>query len=195
MSLREASLLLFVIACAEPGKRNTPAGPAIAEAPPTSDTDATAPPQPAPELGHPASPEAKTAQGAPPPRDPPTTPVDQAPSPPAGRVGSPTISKGKIEIAGPGKLETEVVTRYLNKNSANFQSCYEKALLGNPAIEGQITLVFDVDASGAVTNAKTLGNMNDGVEKCVIATAQRIAFPKPSNGSVNVSYPLTFGWK
>jgi hypothetical protein len=195
MSFREVSLLLVVIACAEPGKKNTPEGPQIAEAPPTSDTEATAPPQPAPELGHPASPEAKTAQGAPPPRDPPTTPVDQVPTPPPGKAGAPTIGKGKIEVAGPGKLDPEVVTRYLNKNSANLQGCYEKALLGNPAIEGDITLVFDIDANGAVTNAKTMGNMNDVVEKCVIATAQRIVFPKPANGSVNVSYPLTFGWK
>jgi hypothetical protein len=178
--------------CAEAGKRaDTPAGPPIGEAPPTSGTEATAPPQPAPELAHPATPEARVAEGEPGP-----PPVATASlTPPPGKLGAPTITKGKVEVSGAGKLDSDVVTRYLNKNAANFQLCYEKPLLGNPAIAGSITLVFDVDVTGNVANAKTTGNMNDEVEKCVSGVASRISFPKPAKGTVEVSYPMTFGWK
>jgi len=187
-------LIWFVAlaACASAGKRaDTPAGPPIGEAPPTSDTEATAPPQPAPELAHPATPEARVAQGEP-------TPVLIQPAslaPPPGKLGAPTITKGKVEVSGAGKLGGDVVTRYLNKNAANFQLCYEKPLLGNPAIAGSITLVFDVDLDGKVGNAKTTGNMNDEVEKCVVGVASKISFPKPTKGVVEISYPMTFGWK
>lgn len=179
-------------ACAAAGKRaDTPAGPQAAEAPPTSGTEATAPPQPAPELAHPAAPETRVARGQP---EPP--PVETpALAPPPGKLGAPTITKGKVEISGAGKLDGSVVTRYLNKNAANFQLCYEKPLLGNPAIAGSITLVFDVDATGKVSSAKTTGNMNDDVEKCIVSVASKIAFPKPTKGSVEVSCPMTFGWK
>ena len=154
--MRRIVLVLMVVGCAEAGKRaDTPAGPQIAEAPPTSGTEATAPPQPAPELAHPASPESKTTRD-----DPPTKAQlasSPAPQPPAGKPGSPTITKGKIEVAGGGKADTDMVTRYLNKNAANFQLCYEKPLLGNPAIEGQVTLVFDVDATGKVSKRQDDG--------------------------------------
>jgi hypothetical protein len=181
--------------CAEAGKRaDTPMGPPIGEAPPTSDTEATAPPQPAPELAHPATPEARVAEGEPGP--PPVETAALTPlTPPPGKAGAPTITKGKVEVSGAGKLDGDVVTRYLNKNAANFQLCYEKPLLGNPAIAGSITLVFDVDVTGKVTSAKTTGNMNDDVEKCVAGVASRISFPKPAKGTVEVSYPMTFGWK
>jgi hypothetical protein len=185
-------LIWFVAlaSCAEAGKRaDTPAGPPIGEAPPTSDTEATAPPQPAPELAHPATPEARVAEGEPGP--PPIATVLL--TPPPGKLGAPTITKGKVEVSGAGKLD--VVTRYLNKNAANFQLCYEKPLLGNPAISGSITLVFDVDVTGKVGSAKTTGNMNDEVEKCVADVASRISFPKPAKGTVEVSYPMTFGWR
>jgi hypothetical protein len=185
------SWILLLAACATPGKRNTPEGPQTAEAPPTSDTEATAPPQPAPELAHPATPEAKIAQGAPAPPPEPQQPL----TPPAGKAGAPTITKGKVEVSGAGKLDSDVVTRYLNKNAANFQLCYEKPLLGDPSIAGKITLVFDIDVTGKVTTAKTTGNMNAEVEKCIVDVVSRISFPKPKNGGVEVGYPLTFGWK
>ncbi|MEO8846767.1 MAG: AgmX/PglI C-terminal domain-containing protein [Kofleriaceae bacterium] len=186
------SWFVALAACAAAGKRaDTPAGPQPAVAPPTSDTEATAPPQPAPELAHPASPEARVAEGEPGP-----PPVATASlTPPPGKTGAPTITKGKVEVSGAGKLGGEVVTRYLNKNAANFQLCYEKPLLGNPAIAGSITLVFEIEVSGKVGNAKTTGNMNDEVEKCVAGVASRIAFPKPTKAAVEVSYPMTFGWK
>jgi hypothetical protein len=183
--------IVAMMACATPGKRNTPEGPQTAEAPPTSDTEATAPPQPAPELAHPATPEAKAIQGEPAPQQPATEPL----TPPPGKAGSPTITKGKVEVSGAGKLDGDVVTRYLNKNAANFQLCYEKPLLGNPSIAGQITLVFDIDTTGKVTSAKTTGNMNDEVEKCAVGVVSRISFPAPKKGSVEVGYPMTFGWK
>lgn len=132
------------------------------------------------------------AQGAPGP-----APVETAAlvAPPPGKLGAPTITKGKVEVSGTGKLDSNVVTRYLNKNAANFQLCYEKPLLGNPAIAGSITLVFDVDVSGKVGTAKTTGNMNDDVERCIVSVASKIVFPRPTQGSVEIGYPMTFGWK
>ncbi len=180
-------LCLAFVACAHAGKRANSRNEAqVAEAPPTSDTEATAPPQPAPELAHTTGHEAMVKD---------TPPPTTAALPPPSRAGAPTITKGKIEVAGPGTLDAEIVTRYLNKSSANFQVCYEKPLLGTPSIAGNLTLVFDIDANGKTTNAKTLGSMNDDVEKCLIEVVTKLSFPKPQKGSVNVSYPMTFAWK
>lgn len=187
--MRELRLaLVFAAACGASAKRaDTPPGPVEAVAPPTSGTEATAPPQPAPELAHPVLVEnAAIDANQPPPPQP-----QQLQQP--GKIGAPKISRGKPELSN-NAIDQDVVVRYLNKNSANFQLCYEHELLVNPAITGSIALLFQITPAGTVTNVNTTGNMNPAVEKCLTDVALKIQFPAAKK-AVDVSYPMTFEWR
>ncbi|MFT3695452.1 MAG: AgmX/PglI C-terminal domain-containing protein [Kofleriaceae bacterium] len=188
--MKPVLLALLFVGCGAAAKTaDTPAGPVEAEAPPTSGTEATAPPQPAPELAHPVLVENAVISGsnnAPPPEQ-------QQLQPPPGKLGAPKITRGKPELSN-NAIDQEVVTRYLNKNSANFQLCYEHELLVNPAITGNVGLMFTITPSGNVTKVNTTGNMDPGVEKCVTDVALKIQFPAVKK-SVDVTYPMTFEWR
>ncbi len=99
------------------------------------------------------------------------------------------MTLGKATQAG--DLDPEIVQRYMKRNASKFRYCYEKALLANPALAGEVTATFLIDGSGNV-QASTATGVSDDVSSCVAGVIKSIEFPKPTGSSVQVTYPITY---
>jgi hypothetical protein len=104
---------------------------------------------------------------------------------PRMRVSEPTVS---------GRLPKETIQRIVRQNFGRFRMCYEKALGQNPNLEGRVQVRFLIDRNGAVSNALNAGSSlpDSAAVGCVVRAFYGLSFPKPDNGSVQVSYPLMF---
>jgi len=193
------ALIAIPVGCAGTGVK--PAGPPPPAAPPATDTEATARPQPGPEGTAPVVPE-KGIRAEPHGPEPlpvvlasnptPNHPATVSAAAPPEKVGAPLMKRGTVAVNGRG-LDVATVTRTLNKSTASFLLCYQSSATANPNIAGTTTLTFDVDRDGRVTNADTSGGLDREVEQCLVQVATGIAFPK--SGNAKVSYPLTFSMK
>jgi TonB family protein len=127
-----------------------------------------APPAPA------APPPAPVAAPAPPPRD------DDDGVKVAGTLG--TLSDD--EIGGPFQRAWDDITR-----------CYEDATARNPYLGGKIELKLRVDKKGDPEKVFVVGSTfgNYGAERCVLAIARGLHFPKPHGGpGAEFTYPIEF---
>lgn len=102
---------------------------------------------------------------------------------PTVSIGSPTAN---------GDLDKAIIRRYIKRNLAKIQYCYEKELLAKPSLSGTVQTSFLIMPNGTVASAS--GNGVDGtVASCVASVVKSIEFPKPKNGgSVQVNYPFIF---
>jgi hypothetical protein len=103
--------------------------------------------------------------------------------------------KKASEDEGDARLPRETVQRVVRQASGVFRSCYQSALLANPALAGGITTRFLIGADGRVKSASNLGaDLPDSkVIACVTRAFQGLVFPEPPGGvPVTVTYPLTF---
>jgi hypothetical protein len=200
-----AALFLLMGCAGTPGKAATPAGPPPGEAPPATDTEATARPQPEPPGTAPVVPEkgGPTGSNGPAPlpvvlasNPTPGSPAQVSAATPAQKVGAPLLKRGTIEVNGTG-IDVATVTRTLNKSTASFVLCYQNSATQNPNIAGTTTLTFKIDHDGKVVDADTSGGLDREVEHCLVQSVSAIAFPKGRDATANakVSYPLTFSMK
>lgn len=102
---------------------------------------------------------------------------------PTVSIGSPTAN---------GDLDKAIIRRYIKRNLAKIQYCYEKELLAKPSLSGTVQTTFLIMPNGTVSSAS--GNGVDAtVASCVAGVVKAIEFPKPKNGgSVQVNYPFIF---
>jgi FHA domain len=102
---------------------------------------------------------------------------------PTVSIGSPTAN---------GDLDKAIIRRYIKRNLAKIQYCYEKELLAKPSLSGTVQTTFLIMPNGTVSSAS--GNGVDAtVASCVASVVKAIEFPKPKNGgSVQVNYPFIF---
>jgi hypothetical protein len=93
-----------------------------------------------------------------------------------------------------GRLPPEVVQRIVRQNFGRFRLCYEQGLQSNPALTGRVTVKFQIDASGAVTNVADGGSdlPSTGTVACVVRGFTNLSFPQPEGGIVSVTYPVHF---
>jgi len=102
---------------------------------------------------------------------------------PEGTMGRPTAD---------GDLDKAIIKRYIKRSFDKIQYCYEKQLLANPNLGGEIGVTFYIDPNGQVKNAAGRGFSNE-VGACVAGVIADISFPKPKNGGgVQVNYPFNF---
>lgn len=92
-----------------------------------------------------------------------------------------------------GGLDRSVIQATIAKYLSQVRACYEEGLRRAPGIAGQVTLYFQIGASGAVDIARvqqsTLGDAP--VENCIVVRAQTWKFPQPVGGvAVKVNYPF-----
>lgn len=109
-----------------------------------------------------------------------------------GRPSSqgPTMTFGTVNVTG--DLDKAIVRRYLRRQFAPFQYCYEKTLLAEPSLSGVLAMQFVIDTNGKVTSTSASGVHAD-VATCIRARIETIQFPKPkSGGVVQVTTTLTF---
>jgi len=93
-----------------------------------------------------------------------------------------------------GELDPNVVAKEVRRRLGAVKGCYEKALKRNPSLGGKIVLYWTITAAGTVADvdveADTLGDPE--VTSCITKFVQRWRFPRPSGGSVDVSFPFVF---
>jgi len=101
---------------------------------------------------------------------------------PTVRLGAPTTQ---------GALDQAIIRRYLKRNLQKIQYCYEKELLAKPTLRGTVTARFVIGETGTVEQA-TASGVDPAVADCVAKVVNAIEFPRPTGGSVQVSYPFAF---
>lgn len=116
-----------------------------------------------------------------------------ADSPAMGASDGPTVSLGEPTILGP--LDKSLIERTLRSTTLQLQVCYQRELVRNPGLAGQITESFTINADGTVSEPTTASSSmnNPAVEQCVTERWGALTFPAPRGaGTVKVSYPVTF---
>ncbi len=93
-----------------------------------------------------------------------------------------------------GTLPAEVIQRIVRQNQGRFRNCYEAGLRTNPSLTGRVAVKFIIDREGAVSIANDGGSdiPDKAVTSCVVQSFFSLAFPKPANGQVRVTYPIMF---
>jgi TonB family protein len=100
--------------------------------------------------------------------------------------------------AGPlanGRLAPEEVQRVVRSQFKAMRTCYERALVKTPALEGRVAVKFVIDPTGAVSSATSHPSttMPDAaVVDCVLGVFKTMKFPAPAGGDVSVVYPFDF---
>jgi outer membrane biosynthesis protein TonB len=75
--------------------------------------------------------------------------------------------------------------------SKQVQTCYERALKDNNLLQGSMTVLLTIGASGSVRAVSVDGTLRDRqVYACVKRVAKTWKFPKPSDGCVRTSVPF-----
>ena len=114
-----------------------------------------------------------------------------------GSVAGEKSVKAVVSSAAPsvdGDLDPNVVAKEVKRRLGAVKVCYERALKRNPALSGKIVVVWTITPEGTVTGIDvgndTLGDPEVG--QCIKKTISGWRFPRPSGGSVEVSFPFVF---
>ena len=102
-------------------------------------------------------------------------------------------SKGKPVVTG--ALDKDQIRAVIEKHRNKIRFCYEKQLLEQADLAGQVTMNFTIDASGGVIVAKVKNSSlnNTAVESCMARVIETWTFPEPrGGGTVIVNYPFSF---
>ncbi len=90
-----------------------------------------------------------------------------------------------------GDLDKSVIRRYIKRNLARIQYCYERQLLAKPQLTGTLTAQFVISAQGTVASSTATG-VDPDVASCVADAIKQIEFPKAvGGGNIAVNYPFT----
>jgi outer membrane biosynthesis protein TonB len=84
-----------------------------------------------------------------------------------------------------------MMRRYIKREIAKIQYCYEKELPSHPDLTGTVTVKLTIAADGTVVTATGSGLQGD-VDACVAGVIKTIRFDKPSAPPTEINYPFTF---
>jgi hypothetical protein len=89
----------------------------------------------------------------------------------------------KLSVRGP--LDKGVVRRLLRRSHARLRYCYEKQLLVDGGLSGELEATFQITAEGAVAKVGvTMSHANgEPVSRCVAETLRSLRSPKPRDAS------------
>ena len=95
---------------------------------------------------------------------------------------------------GGGVLEKKDIEIVLKKRMSMFMRCYQRELQRNPNLKGTVVVRFVIDRDGSVRHShlRATSLHNSVVEECVVDEVDDTRFPRPSGGSVIISYPFNF---
>jgi len=93
-----------------------------------------------------------------------------------------------------GSISREEIAKVINQHMQQIRACYEKALLHDPGLGGKLMIEWTIDMSGAVQSFKTKSSSmkNPDVGECILDNLKTWRFPRPTGGTVVVSYPFVF---
>lgn len=94
-----------------------------------------------------------------------------------------------------GRLPPEVIQRIVRQNMGRFRYCYERALDGNPGLQGRVVTRFLIGRDGLVAfsthEAQETDLADPGAVACIVRAFGALSFPEPEGGTVTVVYPLS----
>jgi hypothetical protein len=97
------------------------------------------------------------------------------------------------EMVLEGGLDKSVIQATIAKYLSQVRACYESGLQHSPGLTGQITMEFEIGASGGLNYSRVMRSSlaNEGVESCIRERMLGWKFPRPLGGvQVKVSYPF-----
>lgn len=105
-----------------------------------------------------------------------------------------SLGGGGLSMAGEGSIPESVLMKILSKHLQKFQYCYEKALLSNSSLAGNLTMQWTIVGSGQSKDIKVVRSQlnNGGLHNCISKELASISFPQPKGGSVMIKYPFSF---
>lgn len=111
-----------------------------------------------------------------------------------GTIGSSLGESQGLQVSGAGNIPDSAIMKVLSRYLEKFQYCYEKSLLKNPGLSGNLMMQWTITQRGQTASPKVIrSQLNDSaVHSCMQNELARIPFPKPNGGPVTVRYPFTF---
>lgn len=93
-----------------------------------------------------------------------------------------------------GDLSPQVIAQEMRRHMRAVKDCYERQLKRFPELTGKLVISFEILESGklAEINIEEDSLKNGEVRSCIVSRAKSWRFPRPSGGSVFVSFPLVF---
>lgn len=94
-----------------------------------------------------------------------------------------------------GALDPEKVRGVVSSHREELRSCYERAVLENPSLEGTCTLRIVIAGDGSVGTTSLQGSTLRSVSlgRCLLQLVRTWRFPPPTDGkTAAVDYPLAF---
>ena len=93
-----------------------------------------------------------------------------------------------------GGLDRAVIDATIAKYLSQVRACYERGLNAKPGLAGQVTVDFEIAATGMLSYAKVKSSSLEypETENCIAHAMLAWQFPKPVGGTlVKVNYPFT----
>jgi hypothetical protein len=118
-------------------------------------------------------------------------------SPEFGFYGSPQVNTSQVRVgnlAMVGNSDPKIVGAVLKRFRPQIQYCYEREVLKDPSIAGDLTEKFVIGMDGSVVSATVESSTlhNSSVESCVNSRFLHMQFPPSPHGVVVVKAPYTF---
>lgn len=111
--------------------------------------------------------------------------------PPTRSAGVPAPAVGPVRVSDDG-LDKAIVRRVIRSHIDEVRYCYERALIANPNLAGNVTIEFTILESGAVLEVRIVSaSVGDEVAQCVAARTKTWTFPR-SGSMTHVRYPFDF---
>lgn len=106
---------------------------------------------------------------------------------------APTViicASARMCVIGVGGLDKAIIRRYVRRQLAQLQYCFEKELLAHRELEGTVETEFLIQPDGSVHDVSATG-VSTEVSRCVARVIERIVFPRHGQVS-SVRYPFTY---
>jgi hypothetical protein len=117
-----------------------------------------------------------------------------------GRTGRSGVQGGVVSAPSHGArtsgglLPMEAVRKVVDEHISEVQECYENGLIRNPGLSGKLVVEWTIGLNGRVSKVgtKVATLQSNAVSECIIGRLKNWQFPRPSGGTVVVSYPFIF---
>ena len=111
-----------------------------------------------------------------------------------GRGSGSLGSASGISMSGPGTLSESEIEKALAKFASKFQFCYEKSLMSDSTLGGNVRLQWNIDPGGGVSAAKVVQSQMNNTElhNCILGVLRQVPFPSPKGGSVTAKKTFNF---
>lgn len=93
-----------------------------------------------------------------------------------------------------GEIEPSLIVSHIQKNRFELQLCYELALRRNDQAAGTMEWRWRIDSRGSISDIALISTSikDPRMTDCIRKKIGAWRFPRPRNGSVEVSYPFEF---